>query len=137
MQKHSISEWRACLIIGIARSTKRHQVIRNKENEPISERLVILASKWKRFGYRRLQVMLEHKKVYRLYNEAGLSLERKKRNKVYLKLETVSYRLKTLFAFPPIIFRFWFLDPIFGFGSNPSFPKIRLRYPLRIYPTGS
>lgn len=92
MQKHSISERRACLIIGIARSTKRHQVIRNKENERISERLVILASKWKRFGYRRLQVMLEregiivnHKKVYRRYNEAGLSLERKKRNKVYLK----------------------------------------------------
>lgn len=92
MQKHSISERRACLIIGIARSTKRDQVIRNKENERISERLVILASKWKRFGYRRLQVMLEregiivnHKKVYRLYNEAGLSLERKKRNKVYLK----------------------------------------------------
>lgn len=49
-----------------------------------------LAFRWKRFGYRRLQVMLEregilvnHKKVYRLYKEAGLSLKKKHRKKVY------------------------------------------------------
>ena len=47
-----------------------------------------IASRWKRFGYRRIHMMLQregihinHKKVYRLYKKAGLALKRKlKRN---------------------------------------------------------
>lgn len=56
------------------------------EDELITERLVALSARWKRFGYRRLHIMLlregfeiNHKRTYRLYKAAGLAL--KKRNK--------------------------------------------------------
>lgn len=91
MQKHIISERRACYLVGIARSTKRYQVIHSEVDAYISERLAVHAARWKRFGYRRLQVLLEregvhvnHKKIYRLYKEAGLSLRKQKRKKPYL-----------------------------------------------------
>jgi putative transposase len=55
-------------------------------NEAILERLAELASRWKRFGYRRLHILLcregktvNHKRVYRLYKQAGLSLRKRKK----------------------------------------------------------
>ena len=50
------------------------------------ERLIALAREKPRFGYRRLHVLLgrageqvNHKRVHRIYREAGLALRRKKR----------------------------------------------------------
>lgn len=55
-------------------------------NEAILERLAELATRWKRFGYRRLHILLcregktvNHKRVYRLYKQAGLSLRKRKK----------------------------------------------------------
>jgi putative transposase len=55
-------------------------------DEALRVRLVELARSKPRFGYRRLHVLLEregdrvnHKRVHRVYREAGLSLRRKKR----------------------------------------------------------
>lgn len=52
----------------------------------------ILAARWKRFGYRRINMMLaregtviNHKKAYRLYKESGLALKRKARRRTYEK----------------------------------------------------
>jgi len=91
MQKHFVSGRQACLIIGIARSTKRYPALFSEEDERISERLAVHAARWKRFGYRRLQVLLEregiivnHKKVYRLYKEAGLGLKKQRKKKAYM-----------------------------------------------------
>ncbi len=57
-----------------------------RSDEALRTRLVELAREKPRFGYRRLQVLLErngervnHKRVQRVYREAGLSLRRKKR----------------------------------------------------------
>ena len=54
-----------------------------------------IASRWKRFGYRRIHMMLQregihinHKKVYRLYKKAGLALKRKLKRKIYAKRGT-------------------------------------------------
>jgi len=51
-----------------------------------------LSARWKRFGYRRLHVMLQregikinHKRTYRLYKEAGLSLPKRSKKKKYEK----------------------------------------------------
>ena len=51
-----------------------------------------IATRWKRFGYRRINMMLRregisinHRKVYRLYKEAGLMLKRKLKRKTYEK----------------------------------------------------
>ena len=54
-----------------------------------------IASRWKRFGYRRIHMMLQregihinYKKVYRLYKKAGLALKRKLKRKIYAKRGT-------------------------------------------------
>lgn len=51
-----------------------------------------MSARWKRFGYRRLHVMLQregikinHKRTYRLYKEAGLSLPKRSKKKKYEK----------------------------------------------------
>lgn len=56
------------------------------------ERMNAISARFKRFGYRRIHVMLEregihlnHKRVYRLYKEAGLVLKRKKKRRHYEK----------------------------------------------------
>lgn len=85
------SERRACRLVGIGRSTYRYQRNPSTENEEIKNRLTELALTWRRFGYRRLHVLMQregwqvnHKRIYRLYRNAGLSVRRRKRKRVYL-----------------------------------------------------
>lgn len=68
----------------LAVSSYRYQS--KADDEELRGRLVQLAREKPRFGYRRLQVLLKrdgkpanHKRVYRVYREAGLCLRRKKR----------------------------------------------------------
>src|SRR5713226_5105189 len=70
--------------MGRAVSSYRYRTIRC--DGELRARLVELARAKPRFGYRRLQVLLQrggervnHKRVHRVYREAGLSLRRKKR----------------------------------------------------------
>jgi len=76
----------------IGRSSKRYVPTDKFEDKMITERLMALASRWKRFGYRRLHIMLEredirinHKRTYRLYKEAGLSIRKRSKKKRYEK----------------------------------------------------
>jgi putative transposase len=62
---------------------------RRGDDEPVRTRLRELAALRKRFGYRRLGLLLRregvvvnHKRVYRLYREEGLSLRRRKRKRL-------------------------------------------------------
>jgi putative transposase len=82
----AISERRACALVGISRSVL-HYVSREAEDtsEPRA-RLIELAAERRRFGYRRLHILVQregieanHKKVYRLYRQAGLAVRRRKR----------------------------------------------------------
>ena len=57
-----------------------------RSDELLRERLVWLARERPRYGYRRLQVLMEregervnHKRLYRIYRAEGLCLKRKKR----------------------------------------------------------
>ena len=68
----------------MAVSSYRYQSRRS--DEPLRRRLVELAREKPRFGYRRLHVLLgrsgehvNHKRVHRVYREAGLMIRRKKR----------------------------------------------------------
>ena len=88
MLPSGISERRACQLIGVARSTKRYQTKKQK-NPQLEVHLCKLAERWRRFGYRRLTVMLRcqgqkvnHKKVYRLYCQLNLKLRRRRKNKI-------------------------------------------------------
>jgi len=83
-----LSERRACRLIGIHRSVARYEPRMQAPTELLI-RLRELASERRRFGYRRLTVMLRregflvnHKRVYRLYREEGLVVRRRKRKKM-------------------------------------------------------
>jgi putative transposase len=79
----AVSERRACGLIEIYRGTYRY--VPQPEDPRLRRRLRELAEQRRRFGYRRLQVLLvregwqvNHKRVYRLYVEEKLSLRRKR-----------------------------------------------------------
>src|SRR5580704_4888398 len=83
-QDYAFSERRACGLMTMAVSSYRYQSRRC--DEPLRTRLVELAREKPRFGYRRLHVLLgrsgehvNHKRVHRVYREAGLMIRRKKR----------------------------------------------------------
>jgi len=83
-----LSERRACGLAGMGRSSYRYQS-RDSEESELRERLKKLAAERRRYGYRRLTVLLNregrevnHERVYRLYREEGLSVQRRKRKRI-------------------------------------------------------
>jgi len=84
---HGMSERRACRVIGADRASVRYQATR-PDDGAIRERLKALAQERRRFGYRRLHVILRrdghvlnHKRTQRLYREEGLSVRRRRSRK--------------------------------------------------------
>ena len=82
----TISERRACLLVGLSRTVLHYESKVQSENEQLQARLVELAGERRRFGYRRLHalvrregVQVNHKRIYRLYSDAGLSVRRRKK----------------------------------------------------------
>jgi putative transposase len=78
-----LSERRACRIIGCVRMTVRYSA-RKPIDTKLRERLRALAQKHRRFGYRRLHVLLRregfkvnHKRLFRLYREERLTVRRR------------------------------------------------------------
>lgn len=79
-----LSERRACQIISADRKTIRYRSNRPVETE-LRARLRELANERRRFGYRRLFVLLRREgepsgvnRIYRLYREEGLSVRKRK-----------------------------------------------------------
>jgi putative transposase len=86
-----LSERRVCELVGTARSSYRYPVSsqRRQGEAELRGRLRELAAERRRFGYRRLKVLLRregwrvnHKRVYRLYREEGLLVRRRKRKRI-------------------------------------------------------
>jgi len=83
-----LAERRACGLASLSRSTVRYRPRRSGDQE-LRERLRELAGERRRFGYRRLHVLLRreghevnHKRVYRLYREEGLTVRKRRRKRV-------------------------------------------------------
>ena len=81
--EHAVSERRACLVIGTDRTTIRYRPLRGDDGE-VRARLRALAAERRRFGYRRLHVLLSregvlinHKKLRRLYSLERLQVRRR------------------------------------------------------------
>lgn len=83
IEERSYSQRRACSLIGLDPKTYRYASIR-PDDAGLRERLKTLASQRRRFGYRRLQILLRregiavnHKKLFRLYREERLTVRRR------------------------------------------------------------
>jgi putative transposase len=87
-QELMISERRAFWLVGLARTTLRRVVAEVPATVALRARIIDLAYARRRFGYRRIHDLLRregvqanHKKVYRLYREAALSVRKRRRRK--------------------------------------------------------
>jgi putative transposase len=81
---YRVSERRACRTIGVSRSVVRYRSVRPHQ-AMLRERVKELAAVRVRSGYRQIHVWLRregwpvnHKRVYRLYTEEGLTLKRRR-----------------------------------------------------------
>ena len=81
---YRVSERRGCRVLAVGRSTHRYKSRRDRQ-EFLRRRLRELAAVRVHWGYRRLHILLRregwttnHKRVYRLYSEEGLSMRTKK-----------------------------------------------------------
>ena len=84
----AVSERRACRLAGLSRDAYRHEPVSTPATQALSARLVELAHVRRRFGYRRLHDLLRpefpnvnHKKIYRLYDEAQLKVRKRRKAK--------------------------------------------------------
>jgi putative transposase len=83
VREKSYSQRRACRLVGLHPKTYRYAPKRSGDEE-LRRRLRELASQRRRFGYRRLGLMLKrqgvklnHKKLYRLYKEERLTVRKR------------------------------------------------------------
>ncbi len=86
MSGRGLSQARACRLVSVDPKTVRRR--READNPAIRQRMREIAHERRRFGYRRIGLMLEregihmnHKKLRRLYGEEGLAVKRRKGRK--------------------------------------------------------
>ncbi len=86
MERHDISQRRACRLVSVDPKTVRRE--RVPDCPEVRQRMREIASERRRFGYRRIGLMLEregivmnHKKLRRLYADEGLSVKRRRGRK--------------------------------------------------------
>ena len=90
-----VSERRACRLAGLSRDSYRHPPTISERDQILQQTIVAIAHQRRRFGYRRVIDLLRvqghqdnHKRVFRLYQDANLSVG-KRRRKRGLPMETV------------------------------------------------
>ena len=79
-----VSQRRACRVLGQARSTQRRQPWVAEDEPPLVRRIIQLAAKYGRYGYRRITALLRgegwrvnHKRVQRIWRQEGLKVSQK------------------------------------------------------------
>lgn len=89
LQTRGASLRRACRVIRLSTATWRYQRRTSATNVAVLERLQAHAAVRARFGYRRLHILLErdglvvnHKRVHRIYQAAGLQVRRPQRKRL-------------------------------------------------------
>ena len=93
VQTLSVSERRACQALGQYRTTQRYLPHIGTEEEELTGRIIKLASRYGRYGYRRITAMLRqegwqvnYKRVERIWRKEGLKVPQKqpKRRRLWL-----------------------------------------------------
>jgi putative transposase len=80
---------RACRVVGLSTATWRYRRRGRVDNQALLARLQAHAAVRARFGYRRLHTLIareglvaNHKRVHRVYREAGLQVRRRRRTRI-------------------------------------------------------
>ena len=83
-----LSERRACRLVGLSRDAYRHPPVVDEPTRALTTKIIEIAHLRRRFGYRRIHDLVRpafpavnHKKIYRLYTEAGLTVRKRKKAK--------------------------------------------------------
>jgi len=90
-----VSQRRACRVLRQARSTQRQAVgVSAEEEERLVARIIALATRYGRYGYRRITALLRaeggwvnHKRVERIWRQEGLKVPQKQRKRGRLWLD--------------------------------------------------
>ncbi len=91
-ENFELSERRACKLITINRATKRYTPKINNIDEVITPRVIYYASKYGRYGYKRVTALVRaegykvnHKRIYKIWRKEGLKVPKKqpKRGRLY------------------------------------------------------
>jgi putative transposase len=93
-QKLSVSERRACKVLEQARATQRRNLSIPSDEKQLTDDIIALATKYGRYGYRRITALLNnekgwrvnHKRVERIWRKEGLKVPKKqpKRGRLWL-----------------------------------------------------
>ena len=92
MQRFGVSQRHACRVLGAHRSSVRQPLKRVSDEEKLTQDILYLALRYRRYGYRRITALLKvdgwrinHKRVERIWREQGLHVPRKqlKRKRLY------------------------------------------------------
>ena len=85
-ERFGVSERRACRALRTSRSTYRYSPIERDDEVPLIRRIIDLAAKYGRYGYRRITALLRlegwrvnHKRVERIWRLEGLRVPKKQR----------------------------------------------------------
>jgi len=83
VEQHQVSQRRACKVIDCCRMTVRYRSVR-PDDSPLRDRMRAIAHERRRFGYRRIHVLLKreghvvnHKRLFRLYRQEKLSVRKR------------------------------------------------------------
>jgi putative transposase len=89
----NISERRTCRAIEQSRSSQRYKALIRNDEASLTQRIIALATKYGRYGYRRITALLQHegwqvnhKRVERIWRSEGLKVPQKqpKRGRLWL-----------------------------------------------------
>lgn len=93
---HRLSQRRACELANISRTSAAYESRRRPDTE-LREQLCAVAARHPRYGYRRAHALLmragqrlNHKRVFRVWRNAGLSLPRRRPRRRYQREPTVA-----------------------------------------------
>lgn len=91
--RFAVTQRRACKLLKQPRATQRYLPIQREDEAPLTHRIIELASMFGRYGYRRIHALLRldgwwvnHKRVERIWRQAGLKVPKKqpKRGRLWL-----------------------------------------------------
>ena len=81
VEELDVSERRACLVVGQARSTQRREPAVADDEQVLTRSIVGLAEQFGRYGYRRITALLRrqgwrvnHERVERIWRREGLNV---------------------------------------------------------------